>query len=74
VQENGLETLYATTKDPGGLYWNRFSWAMILSKFCFIPQLKDKFWKKCIWYSRIFSKFDDEELKGSAYTIVMKKL
>lgn len=71
--QNDLQALYITTNDLGGIYWNRFSWAMILSKFCFIPQLKDIFWKKCIRYSHIFSKFDDEELKGSAYTVVMKK-
>lgn len=75
-EKNQLTPLLITTKDEGSIYWNRFSWAMIMRKLCLYKNArkKAKFWNKCLKYSKVFSLFEDREGKGATYTAILQKI
>ncbi len=73
AKENRLEPVLVTTKDEGSLYWNRFSWAMLLRHLCIFKSQKERFWKTCLKFAKIFSKWEDVEGQGACYTIILKK-
>ena len=77
-----LEPVFITTNDQGAKYWNRFSWQVYLmnwfgkngKSFAQKSRLEWIFWSLIGYMVSFFvSPFERRELKGSAYTIILKK-
>ena len=77
-----LEPVFITTNDQGAKYWNRFSWQVYLmnwfgkngKSFAQKSRLEWIFWSLIGYMVSFFvSPFERRKLKGSAYTIILKK-
>ena len=69
----GLKVNLATTRDEGSLYWNRFTWAMVMRQFVRWKRLHGRLWGIGLKAGKLFSPWDDREGKGATYTMVLQQ-
>lgn len=70
---HGLEELLATTTDPGSLGWNEFGWIFSLANMAKPPLVKRLLRIVGRLLSRLFSRHEGVEGRGSGYTVVFRK-
>lgn len=73
---HGLRPVLATTRDEGGLFWNRFGWIRSLQNIlprrparAFVPAAQ----RLGLSLAALLRAFDETELRGTAYTLVFQK-
>ncbi|MDI1299685.1 class I SAM-dependent methyltransferase [Methylotenera sp.] len=74
LESLGMKLEYNTTNDEGGLGWNIFGWEFFFSNLSSQPRINrylHSFGRKV---AKVFGVFDRLEGKGSAYTIVLRKV
>ncbi len=64
----------STTCDEGSLFWNRFTWAMLLQKLVPGYFLRQRFWNLGMQLGRLLQFWEGREGKGATYTIILKRL
>lgn len=73
-EENGMQMEFATTRDEGSIYWNRFSWAM---KFRMLaprhPFAQRVFWRLGLLFGSLWKPLEDREGKGACYAAIMRR-
>ena len=68
-----MELAFATTRDEGSIYWNRFSWAMKFRRFS--PQLgiaQRLIWRVGLLFGTLWKPLEDREGKGACYTAILR--
>ncbi len=68
--EAGLRLEHATTRDAGGLYWNRFTWAMLGKP---LLSWRNLGWRLGMRLGGLLDPWDGAEGKGAAYTAVFRR-
>jgi len=71
--EHGLEVPLATTRDEGSIDWNRFSWAMRLTRLVPGARPGGRVWRLGMRLGVLFSPFEDREGEGACYTMVLRR-
>ncbi|WP_448954620.1 class I SAM-dependent methyltransferase [Labrys neptuniae] len=61
-----------TTRDPGSLFWNSFTWAMLLKSLSNSPRWKKRFWKYGLRLGKLLQSWEGREGRGAAYTAVLR--
>ncbi len=69
----GLEHEFITTRDAGGLYWNRFSWAMRAAPLAPHRRLKPVFWGLGLLFGYLVELRNREEGDGATYTTILRR-
>jgi SAM-dependent methyltransferase len=72
-EEHAMELAFATTRDEGSIYWNRFSWAMKFRRFA--PQIgidQRVFWRLGLLFGSLWKPIEDREGKGACYTAILQ--
>ncbi len=70
----GMKVEMITTTDEGGLGWNIFGWEFFFSNLCSYPIVNRVLRKVGRMVARLFSPIEKQEGKGSAYTMVFRKV
>ncbi|MEI6559134.1 MAG: class I SAM-dependent methyltransferase [Rhodospirillaceae bacterium] len=73
ARERGLAPELITTRDPGSLYWNRFSWSMLLQSRLRLPGARRYLWHLGALIGHLLSPLEGREGNGAAYTAVFRK-
>lgn len=68
--EYGLRLECVTTRDAGGLYWNRFTWAMLGRR---LLAWRDLGWRLGMRFGRLIEPWDGAEGKGAAYVAIFRR-
>jgi 2-polyprenyl-3-methyl-5-hydroxy-6-metoxy-1,4-benzoquinol methylase len=74
MESLGMQVELITTTDEGGLGWNIFGWEFLFSNMCSPPIVKRMLGIVGRGMARLFSPIEKMEGKGSAYTIVFRKV
>jgi SAM-dependent methyltransferase len=69
----GLTPELVTTRDKGSLYWNRFSWGMLLRSLSRNPLVQDRFWRLGLQVGRLLEPWESREGHGATYTIILRR-
>jgi hypothetical protein len=72
-EEHAMELAFATTRDEGSIYWNRFSWAMKFRRFA--PQIgiaQRLIWRLGLLFGTLWKPLEDREGKGACYTAILR--
>ena len=72
-QRHGLEPELVTTRDEGSLFFNRFSWAMLLHARSKAPRVRDQLWRAGTALGYLLQPWEGREGKGATYTVVLRK-
>jgi SAM-dependent methyltransferase len=72
-KKNGLTQATITTCDEGSLYWNKFTWAMLLRSFFSAGYLRSLSWRVGIAVGRLLDPWERREGQGAAYTAVLRR-
>lgn len=71
--DNDMEVAFATTRDPGSIDGNRFSWAM---KFQSLAPRNARaqrlFWRLGTLFGRLWKPLEDREGQGACYTLILR--
>lgn len=71
-EENGMRFEFATTRDEGSIYWNRFSWAMKFRKFAPANAIAQRIaWRLGMLFGWFMGPVEDQEGKGACYTAIL---
>ena len=69
-----MELAFATTRDEGSIYWNRFSWAMKFRKFAPANAIAQRIaWRLGMLFGSLWKPLEDREGKGACYTVVLRR-
>lgn len=69
----GLEVAFASTRDEGSIYFNRFSWAMLAIRLVRGAIPGGLLWRLGLLIGRLFSPLEDREGQGACYTMVLRR-
>lgn len=67
-----LKVELVTTCDEGSLFWNRFSWAMLIQRMAASPLWRTRLWNLGMKIAKILQFWEGREGKGATYTIVLR--
>jgi len=62
-----------TTRDKGSLYWNRFSWGLLLRSLSRNPRVQDRLWRLGLQVGRLLEPWEGREGHGATYTIILRR-
>jgi 2-polyprenyl-3-methyl-5-hydroxy-6-metoxy-1,4-benzoquinol methylase len=72
-ERNSMRLEFATTRDEGSIYWNRFSWAMKFRKFAPANAISQRiFWRLGLLFGGLWKPLEDREGKGACYTTILR--
>ncbi|MCA3366111.1 MAG: class I SAM-dependent methyltransferase [Roseomonas sp.] len=70
---NQMRLEFATTRDAGSVYWNRFSWAIkfrsLAPQFSFLERV---FWRIGLLFGSLWKPLEDREGVGACYTAILR--
>ena len=69
----GFSEVSATMTDPGGVGWNYFGWQVSLSNFAKCRFIKSALYRLGTMLTFIMKPIEQNDRKGSAYTIIFRK-
>jgi SAM-dependent methyltransferase len=68
----GLTTEMVTTRDEGSLFWNRFTWAMLLRSIFRNRLLRGLSWRAGMFFGHLLEPWEGHEGRGACYTAVLR--
>lgn len=74
AQACGLQLEFATTDDEGARGWNSFGWEYWLGNFSRNALAKRMLHRAGFWLARLLRRWDQQEGRGSAYTLVFRRM
>ena len=72
-KKHGLTQAAITTCDEGSLYWNKFTWAMLLQSFFCAGYLRNLSWRIGMAIGRLLDPWERREGQGATYTAVLRR-
>ena len=74
AKTQGLSMEFVTTRDEGSLYWNRFTWAMLLRSKFRNGILRGLTWRVGMLFGHLLEPWEGREGRGACYTAILRKL
>jgi SAM-dependent methyltransferase len=71
-KRHGLTTEMVTTRDEGSLFWNRFTWAMLLRSIFGSRILRGLSWRVGMLFGYLLQPWEGREGRGACYTAVLR--
>jgi hypothetical protein len=65
---------FVTTRDEGSLYWNRFTWAMLLNSVAGSKIFRGLPWRLGLLIGRLLQPWEGREGRGATYTAILRRL
>ncbi len=72
-EKHGLIMEFVTTRDEGSLYWNRFTWAMLLNSVAGFRILRGLPWRLGLLIGRLLEPWEGREGCGATYTAILRR-
>lgn len=72
-RDHGLIIEMVTTRDQGSLYWNRFTWAMLLRGQTSNRLLQSALWRAGMVVGWMLEPWEGREGRGATYTAVLRR-
>lgn len=73
ARKKGLVVEDITTRDEGSLFWNRFTWALIMRSWASRDRWRARLWNLGMFVGRLLQPWESRPGKGSAYTAILRK-
>lgn len=73
-KKHGLSMEFVTTRDEGSLYWNRFTWAMLLNSVAGSKIFRGLPWRLGLLIGRLLQPWEGREGRGATYTAILRRL
>lgn len=73
ARKTGLVVEDITTRDEGSLFWNRFTWALIMRSWASKERWRTRLWNLGMFVGRLLQPWESRPGKGSAYTAILRK-
>ena len=73
ARNKGLVVEDITTRDEGSLFWNRFTWAMIVRSWARTERMRALFWKAGMLLGHLLQPWESRQGVGSAYTAILRR-
>lgn len=73
ARKKGLAVEDITTRDEGSLFWNRFTWALIMRSWASKERWRTRLWNFGMFVGRLLQPWESRPGKGSAYTAILRK-
>jgi|LakMenEpi03Aug12_release.lakeMendotaPanAssembly.Ray.scaffolds.fasta_scaffold448159_2 2-polyprenyl-3-methyl-5-hydroxy-6-metoxy-1,4-benzoquinol methylase len=71
--ENEMDMEFASTRDAGSIFCNRFSWGMNFKRLAPPSDLAQRvFWRLGLLFGRLWKPLEDREGKGACYTAILR--
>lgn len=70
---HGAPVEFVTTRDEGSLYWNRFTWAMLLRSALGGRDFHALLWRAGLLAGKLLEPWEGREGRGSAYIAVLRR-
>lgn len=73
AKAHGLTVAMMTTRDEGSLFWNRFTWAMVLRSIARYKILRGLPWRLGMMIGQLLEPWEGREGRGATYTAVLRR-
>ena len=69
----GLAVEDITTRDEGSLFWNRFTWAMVMRSWTSKDRMRMRLWNAGMFVGRLLQPWEGRQGAGAAYTAILRR-
>jgi 2-polyprenyl-3-methyl-5-hydroxy-6-metoxy-1,4-benzoquinol methylase len=73
AKSQGLSVAMMTTRDEGSLFWNRFTWAMVLRSMAGYRDPGGALWRLGMMVGGLLAPWEGREGRGATYTAVLRR-
>jgi 2-polyprenyl-3-methyl-5-hydroxy-6-metoxy-1,4-benzoquinol methylase len=70
----GLAVEDITTRDEGSLFWNRFTWAMVMRSWASKDRMRMRLWNAGMFVGRLLQPWEGRQGAGAAYTAILRRV